>query len=121
MTAATHKSDLRPLPMRITGLQYERLVAARSRDGMAVQEHVRRALDFYLAKLEREFERKLPLPPANDVDPDDNREATSDDVRETVAQLADVLPRAPANVHPRSGKPASNAGVRPAPVRVRSR
>jgi hypothetical protein len=45
----THRSDLRPLPMRITKLQFERLQNVRARDGLAIQEHVRRALDIYLA------------------------------------------------------------------------
>jgi hypothetical protein len=45
----THRSDLRPLPMRITQLQFERLQNVRARDGLAIQEHVRRALDIYLA------------------------------------------------------------------------
>lgn len=43
---------LRPLPMRITPLQFDRLQAARDYDGISVQEHVRRALDFYLNALE---------------------------------------------------------------------
>lgn len=47
------KNEMRPLPMRITQLQFDRLVGARERDGMAVQEHVRRALDLYLDKVER--------------------------------------------------------------------
>lgn len=48
-TPAPHRSDLRPLPMRITNLQFERLQSVRARDGLAIQEHVRRALDIYLA------------------------------------------------------------------------
>ena len=55
-----HKSELRPLPMRISQLQFERLQSARGRDGLAVQEHVRRALDFYLAKIERDADRARP-------------------------------------------------------------
>jgi hypothetical protein len=39
--------------MRITQLQFERLHQARRVDGMSVQEHIRRALDLYLEKLER--------------------------------------------------------------------
>lgn len=53
--SATYKSELTPLPMRISQLQVERLRAARNRDGLNIQEHVRRALDLYLAKIEREF------------------------------------------------------------------
>ena len=48
-TPPPHRSDLRPLPMRITNLQFERLQSVRARDGLAIQEHVRRALDIYLA------------------------------------------------------------------------
>lgn len=47
--AVTVRSSLRPLPMRITQLQFDRLHAARERDGLSVQEHVRRALDLYLS------------------------------------------------------------------------
>ena len=47
------KSTLTPLPMRITALQRERLVAARERDGTSIQEHVRRALDMYLDAIEK--------------------------------------------------------------------
>ena len=44
---------LRPLPMRVTPRQYERLTQARDRDGLTIQEHVRRALDLYLAGIEK--------------------------------------------------------------------
>lgn len=56
------KNEMRPLPMRITQLQFDRLDAARLRDGMAMQEHVRRALDLYLDKIERVAAQ--PAPPA---------------------------------------------------------
>ena len=36
----------------ITNLQHERLQAARERDGLALVEHVRRAIDMYLAQIE---------------------------------------------------------------------
>jgi hypothetical protein len=55
--------NLRPLPMRITQLQYERLVARRSIDHIAIQEHVRRALDVYLDGLDRKA-RSVPPPAA---------------------------------------------------------
>lgn len=73
--------------MRITQLQFDRLVGARERDGMAVQEHVRRALDLYLDKVEREAAR-APVttgPPAANgvvVDP-----VQADAVRSTAAEL----------------------------------
>lgn len=38
--------------MRITEMQFERLNAVRLRDGLGIQEHVRRALDIYLAGME---------------------------------------------------------------------
>lgn len=53
--------NLRPLPMRITQRQYDRLVAHRARDHIAIQEHVRRALDNYLELLDRKAVRELPL------------------------------------------------------------
>jgi len=39
---------LRTLPTRVTTVQYARLTEARAKDGLSIQEHVRRALDFYL-------------------------------------------------------------------------
>lgn len=50
-----YKSNLRTLPMRITEQQFERLHAAREKDGLMVQEHVRRALDIYLAGVVPDF------------------------------------------------------------------
>lgn len=49
-----HRQDLRPLPLRVAKKQYERLDAARTRTGLSIQEHARRALDLYLAVIERE-------------------------------------------------------------------
>ena len=43
---------LRPLPIRVTQLQFTRLQALRDYDDLAVQEHIRRALDDYLDKIE---------------------------------------------------------------------
>lgn len=51
-TTEPTQAPLRPLPMRITPMQFDRLQAARDYDGISVQEHVRRALDFYLNALE---------------------------------------------------------------------
>lgn len=58
--SSQYRSDLRPLPMRVTPQQYDRLRSARDRDGLSVAEHVRRALDFYLARIEGS-----PLPSAD--------------------------------------------------------
>jgi hypothetical protein len=49
--------------MRITERQYQRMQAHRSIDGLAIQEHVRRALDLYLDVLDRKRERELVEPP----------------------------------------------------------
>jgi len=56
-------SPLRPLPMRITELQWERLKAARDYDDIAIQEHVRRALDKYLDGLDTRRSRATYTPP----------------------------------------------------------
>lgn len=59
-TEPIHRSNLRPLPMRITEMQFERLNAVRLRDGLGIQEHVRRALDIYLAGMESQFPAEKP-------------------------------------------------------------
>lgn len=46
--AKYRRDELRPLPMRISQGQYERLLLQRDFDNINIQEHVRRALDFYL-------------------------------------------------------------------------
>lgn len=43
---------MRPFPIRVTQYQYARLHALRDRDDLAVQEHVRRAIDEYLDRIE---------------------------------------------------------------------
>ena len=63
MEATAQPPILRPLPMRITERQYQRMQAHRSIDGLAIQEHVRRALDLYLDVLDRKRERELVAPP----------------------------------------------------------
>lgn len=57
---STTQQNLRPLPMRITQKQYERLQQARANDQIAIQEHVRRALDNYLDLLDRKQARTAP-------------------------------------------------------------
>jgi hypothetical protein len=51
---AARSSLLHVMPMRITDLQFSRLSTARDRDGLAIQEHIRRAIDYYLGALERQ-------------------------------------------------------------------
>ena len=64
------RRDLIPLPMRVAALQKTRLDAVRTRTGIAVQEHVRRAIDLYLDVVEQEAKARgqfeVVIPPAND-------------------------------------------------------
>jgi len=60
------RSELKALPMRISQLQFDRLANLRDRDGLSMQEHVRRAIDAYLPRLERQAP---PLVPASADDP----------------------------------------------------
>jgi hypothetical protein len=63
-----HRSDLHPLPMRVSRLQIERLRELRAKDGLSVQEHVRRSIDQYLETLTDAPPRpKLPPPPTDPV------------------------------------------------------
>lgn len=48
------RPGLRPLPLRVSESQYERLGKARFRTGISIQEHVRRGIDVYLAIIEKE-------------------------------------------------------------------
>ena len=101
---ASRKQELRPLPMRITQLQYERLLAARARDGLSIQEHVRRSLDAYLAKIERDA---VKAPPLQSPEPDPSTgsgEPPKQDLAEVLKQFVDDLPpmlRAPRKPAPR--------------------
>jgi hypothetical protein len=52
--AVNHRQELIPMPLRVPRKAYERLDAARARTGLSIQEHARRALDLYLAVIERE-------------------------------------------------------------------
>lgn len=60
---ANNRKEMRPLPLRVADSQYIRLKNARDRTGISVQEHVRRAIDAYLATTEKEaIELGLMLP-----------------------------------------------------------
>ena len=50
---AAKSQELKPLPTRVTKQQYAALVALRAKTGMSIQEHVRRALDYYLFNTQR--------------------------------------------------------------------
>jgi hypothetical protein len=52
--AATYRRELVPLPLRVAKSQQIRLCATRDRTGISVQEHIRRAIDLYLAVTEKE-------------------------------------------------------------------
>lgn len=77
MHNSTKSTPLKPLPMRVTERQYERLKAQRAKDGYTVQELVRRALDFYLDSVEAED-----ASPASDLSP-----AVKRDVKPSKAAL----------------------------------
>lgn len=62
--AATYRRELVPMPLRIADSQLKRLQGARDRSGIGVQEHIRRAIDLYLAVIEKEaLELGLMTPP----------------------------------------------------------
>lgn len=62
--AATFRRELVPLPLRVAQGQRDRLIATRDRTGISVQEHIRRAIDLYLAVTEKEaIELGLMNPP----------------------------------------------------------
>ena len=48
-----YRSKLVVMPLRVTPRQNDLLKLLRDRDGMSVQEHVRRALDIYLARVNK--------------------------------------------------------------------
>lgn len=52
--APNYRRELKPLPLRVADSQYKRLVGTRNRTGISVQEHIRRAIDLYLAVIEKE-------------------------------------------------------------------
>lgn len=63
------RSDLKPLAMRITQLQFDRLAAIRAVDGIPMQEHVRRSIDEYVVRLEAQALYKAPPKPASNAAP----------------------------------------------------
>ena len=83
-------SPLRPLPMRITELQWERLKAARDYDDIAIQEHVRRALDKYLDMLDGRRERRAGTPTPLEELPDFVRTTQSNNERQQAEIAAAV-------------------------------
>jgi hypothetical protein len=53
---------LRPLPIRVTQYQFVKLHALRAHDDLAVQEHVRRAIDGYLDVMLAKYNLTPPSP-----------------------------------------------------------
>lgn len=102
--------------MRITQLQFERLRAARARDGLSIQEHVRRALDFYLGKAEKDHQKTQPgdFPPAHPY---------PDGTTDKLPTGAEAITPAQATTIPVPRPPARSNAVRPraAAPRVRNR
>ena len=63
-TGQTYRKELKPLPLRVAESQYARLTTLRNRTGISAQEHIRRAIDLYLAVTEKEaIELGLMEPP----------------------------------------------------------
>jgi len=50
----SYRRQLKPLPLRVAESQHDRLALIRDRTGISVQEHIRRAIDLYLAVTEKE-------------------------------------------------------------------
>lgn len=48
------KTSMIPQPIRLSNIQLVRLARARDRDGIGIQEHIRRGIDAYLSWLEKE-------------------------------------------------------------------
>jgi hypothetical protein len=51
--AVNERREMTPLPIRVAKVQVVRLDEARTRTGISIQEHVRRAIDMYLDNIER--------------------------------------------------------------------
>ena len=68
MAAPRKEARLKPLTLRITARQADRLTAARGRDDLAIQEHVRRAIDMYLDAYEKRQAKEAALPPVSLAD-----------------------------------------------------
>lgn len=47
-----YRSDMLPLSVRVSRQQHNKLKGRRALDGITVQEHVRRAIDHYLATID---------------------------------------------------------------------
>ena len=60
--APNKRVEMKPLPIRIAGQQYERLSQHRLRTGISIQEHIRRAIDFYMDQVEREVAAQAAVP-----------------------------------------------------------
>jgi predicted DNA-binding protein len=69
--AGKFKLELHPLPTRVSKLAIARLNALRDHDGMTIQEHVRRAVDDYLDRVETKYARQsqkaLAVAPGEDL------------------------------------------------------
>jgi hypothetical protein len=65
MAAPRKEARLKPLTLRITARQSDRLTAARGRDDLAIQEHVRRAIDMYLDAYEKRQAKEAADHPAS--------------------------------------------------------
>lgn len=60
--ATIHRSALKPLPLKVSHQQYEKLKQIRALDGLSIQEHIRRAIDIYLEREHAPPEQKPSQP-----------------------------------------------------------
>ena len=67
--AVNNRQEMKPLPLRVASAQYARLTKARDRTGISIQEHIRRAIDVYLASTEREAIELGLMPTSTPFDP----------------------------------------------------
>lgn len=102
-----HRSELRPLPMRVTQVQFERLQRLRKVDGLAIQEHVRRSIDDYLERKEARYPVLRDMPPvkidADSAPGDDMADALheSENVPAPALDVTGQLPQAAPRTRPR--------------------
>jgi hypothetical protein len=86
------KPSMKPQPIRLSDIQLDRLARARDRDGIGIQEHIRRGIDAYLGWLEKEAIALGRLDPTEQIS-----------APKTGVKLADLSKRSP------RARPARNA------------
>lgn len=111
-----HRSDLHPLPMRVSRLQIERLRDLRAKDGLSVQEHVRRSIDQYLAILDG-----APNAPRTHPGALESSQEWQARVMADVAPATPTLPRTPSVAYDDPTGEAIVHALRSAPIKQRAK